>query len=116
MSRCWLCTASLCSTAGHDVIVIAPMYQCCSTLIMPNAMHKCCMSQDANVCIHVHSLYDATLQEASIKSMERAASSSGDHKKLNQVASRRLKLDKHGMEKDEHGHRYILYIYQHNIT
>jgi hypothetical protein len=37
--------------------------------------------------------------------MERAASSSGDHKKLNQVASRRLKLDKHGMEKDEHGHR-----------
>eukprot|EP00611_Tribonema_gayanum_P016523 TRINITY_DN2876_c0_g1_i1.p1 TRINITY_DN2876_c0_g1~~TRINITY_DN2876_c0_g1_i1.p1 ORF type:complete len:707 (+),score=124.45 TRINITY_DN2876_c0_g1_i1:380-2500(+) len=44
--------------------------------------------------------------EASIASMEQAAARSKDHKKLTQVSSRRLKLEKHGMEKDEHGHRF----------
>ncbi|CAM9396025.1 unnamed protein product [Choristocarpus tenellus] len=51
--------------------------------------------------------------ELSVKKMEKAATGKGgDQKKLGQVASRKKKLDRHGLEKNIHGHRFKC---QHNV-
>jgi ATPase subunit of ABC transporter with duplicated ATPase domains len=72
--------------------------------------HSAYLKARSDAALHLDRAEDAILRqrshmETSIRNLEKAARA-GDEKKSSQLASRKKKLERHGYEKDPHGHRF----------